>query len=926
MLILPLSTNGQYQSPKYDIKVKLLITKKILQVSQTIEFKNLKSASLKELYFNDWSNAYSSSKSPLAQRFTEEYDRRFYLGSKGIRGETSDLIIWINNQKVSWERLGNQLDIIKIKLDNDLKYEGLITINLNYKIKMPNAKFTGYGAVSNNEFYLKNCFIQLAPFIDGKWITNSNLDLEETSSLPSDFYLEWNLPKDLNINSNLTQTDVTEYSERKFIKQSINKVKEIQFHISQKEYVFYSINGINIGTDMEEVIKEFLDPRPSLFKIESFITDYFGKFPQNKILLSKMDYMKRPYYGLTVIPSVLKPFNDIFKFEIKALSVFLNHYLTEQFLLDPRENFWLTGGLHSLLLMEFIDQYYPNQKFLGTIPNKPILKTFLKNHTLSEVNFNHSFLYSSEYTLRRNIQQASLTSKSNLIKFNERISQPAYVAHGIRYAYNFHTKNKIIEAFKNQIRKIKSKEQLINSLKKETNIDWFFEDYLNNRNSIDLKFKNIKSSKDSIIVSLKQNQTSIIPYTLAQVRNDSIFESIDILKPKKFSQIKLKKIDAEYVVINPKVKIPEFNQQNNYRKLGGTGLKPLKFTFVKDLENEKKSQVFLTPKIDFNAYDGLTFGTKLSNKAFEKKPFIYELNPNYSSRLNNIVGSIGFNYINYNEDSSIYLTQFGLFASSFHYNENLRYKIFVPSIIMIKRPKNLRSNKREALSLSYVSVNREFGTDVISTPNYKIGNLKYLYSNKEAIRFLKFGINLESSNLFGKINLNSEFRHLFHDGRSISLRIFAGKFLWNNTKDTSYFDYSLNRPSDYLFRYNYLGRSDNDGIYSQQFILSEGGFKSKFTNPNANDYILASNLGFSIWKWIEVYTDFGLTKNKNIKTNYFYDSGLRINLLPDYLEFYFPIQNSENYVLNDNNYFSNMRFVLTVDLNNLKQLFTRRWF
>ena len=63
-----------------------------------------------------------------------------------------------------------------------------------------------------------------------------------------------------------------------------------------------------------------------------------------------------------------------------------------------------------------------------------------------------------------------------------------------------------------------------------------------------------------------------------------------------------------------------------------------------------------------------------------------------------------------------------------------------------------------------------------------------------------------------------------------------------------------------------------------------------------------------------------------MKENYFYDTGLRLNLVPDYLEFYFPIQNSENYVLNDQNYFSNVRFVLTIDINNLKQLFTRKWF
>jgi hypothetical protein len=41
------------------------------------------------------------------------------------------------------------------------------------------------------------------------------------------------------------------------------------------------------------------------------------------------------------------------------------------------------------------------------------------------------------------------------------------------------------------------------------------------------------------------------------------------------------------------------------------------------------------------------------------------------------------------------------------------------------------------------------------------------------------------------------------------------------------FSYAADRPTDYLFDYNYLGRSESTGLYSQQFILAEGGFKSK---------------------------------------------------------------------------------------------------
>ena len=57
---------------------------------------------------------------------------------------------------------------------------------------------------------------------------------------------------------------------------------------------------------------------------------------------------------------------------------------------------------------------------------------------------------------------------------------------------------------------------------------------------------------------------------------------------------------------------------------------------------------------------------------------------------------------------------------------------------------------------------------------------------------------------------------------------YFGKFLWNKLLDNSYFNYNLSRSGDYLFRNNYLGRSENTGILSQQFIMSGGGFKSFF--------------------------------------------------------------------------------------------------
>ena len=46
------------------------------------------------------------------------------------------------------------------------------------------------------------------------------------------------------------------------------------------------------------------------------------------------------------------------------------------------------------------------------------------------------------------------------------------------------------------------------------------------------------------------------------------------------------------------------------------------------------------------------------------------------------------------------------------------------------------------------------------------------------------------------------------NNRNFNLRLFAGTFLSNKTDpDSNFFSFALDRPTDYLFDFNYLGRS-----------------------------------------------------------------------------------------------------------------------
>ena len=96
-------------------------------------------------------------------------------------------------------------------------------------------------------------------------------------------------------------------------------------------------------------------------------------------------------------------------------------------------------------------------------------------------------------------------------------------------------------------------------------------------------------------------------------------------------------------------------------------------------------------------------------------------------------------------------------------------------------------------------------------------------------------------------------------------------------------------------------------------------------SPTSNNFMLTSNLNIGIWKWIEGYLDLGTLKNKNEDPRYFYGTGIRLNLLPDFFELYFPISSSNGFELNNYRYYNKIRFIVSYNLESLGKLFSRRW-
>ena len=913
LIISPLLKSQDINS--YNVNASLNIDEKTIEVSQIMKFKNTSTNILNEIFLEDWSNSYINNETKLAKRISDEYSRSFSFAKKRQRGFTviNELK---SNSKVTWSRYQGQSDLIRVKLEEPIKINESISIELKYTIKLPDSKFTGFGYDDKN-FYLKNWIIVFSNIYQDEWLNQSNLNLDDQSLKESTYNLNFSYKGSYNLNSNLNKGGISETNQIKTVElygSGINNVRlnlvvEDDFRSIQNEYIEIETDIFRVSDPLEVEIK--------FNRVSEFVTKYFDDTDKFKLLVPKSDYESNPFYGLNQLPSFISPFSDQFLEEIVFLKSFVKNYLNHKINLNKRDSHWFYNGLEIFLINKYISEFYPEVKFLGRLSRFGLIK----NYEISKINFNDLFLNYSEYVQRLNLHQLDDQSSESLTRINEEIASPYHSGIGLIYIESIIGDIEFKKLIKN-VSVINSRNELNNLFINypKTDLKWFIDDYLGNRQSIDLKIKKI----DIGSFSVSEKNDIELPYSVGLLKNDSIIYS-EIFN--KTGKIELPKIDFDYVAVNPIIKLPEFNRSNNwvYGK-SRSNLKPLKLKFVGDLENPKYRTIYYRPEITYNLYDGVSPGVNLINRGIKNRPLSFEIFTQYASKEETLVGSMNFRYQLNNEIKNNYSTLFNLYYNTNHYNENLRYQVFSPSIqINFRDNKNLRSKIRKSISLSMFSVDKENNIEnKNSLDKYSIFNLGYYYSDIGIIKYLKTSVNTEFSNNFGKINLVFDYRKLFNSNRQFQARIYLGKFFWNDDKFDN-FKYNLGRSGGYLFLDNYLGRSERTGLLSQQFIMAGGGFKSFFDDPTTNNFMLTSNLNIGIWKWVEGYLDLGMLKNKDSDSRYFYGTGLRLNLLPDFFELYFPVSSSNGFELNDFRYYNKIRFIVSYNLESLGKLFSRRW-
>ena len=183
---------------------------------------------------------------------------------------------------------------------------------------------------------------------------------------------------------------------------------------------------------------------------------------------------------------------------------------------------------------------------------------------------------------------------------------------------------------------------------------------------------------------------------------------------------------------------------------------------------------------------------------------------------------------------------------------------------------------------------------------------------------------------FVKASIEAKYRITFKGkNKGFDIRLFAGQFFIKNSTGPYKFRMAGQRGfQDYQYDDVFLGRTETQGVFSQQFTETDGNFKVPTSVGQTSDWLIALNLKTSIHKRIpiNIYADFGTYKDAKKafpgSKAIVWNAGLSVPVVANVFEIFFPLVSStdikDNLELSTKNYWQRIRF--TLNFNNINPL------
>jgi hypothetical protein len=573
--------------------------------------------------------------------------------------------------------------------------------------------------------------------------------------------------------------------------------------------------------------------------------------------------------------------------------------------------------------------------FLESIPNPPVLSGNLEGSMLSRImlidqhplSYQNNLLY--YFLARQGLDQPIASSTADFTPLNYQSILQAKTSIALQHLKAFLKPAVFYQGIESILQ---APDSLVpdstwaQAFRQRKPTDWFFENYWYSNRTTDYRITNIAKCNSIYAVTVKNHGSAAVPFPITGYKEGEEFITIWYPGHEGKRSLGFHHDSYDYVSVDGDMVTQDLNPRNNSRKESGflAGRKPLRFQFYTGVEDPHKEQVFFTPSGGFNIYDGLHGGFALFNSTIIPKKYEYRFEPNlstgiadfenpFSGGLWRITGRASFVHNHRPESGPFHRVTSGFFGSSFHYDDNLRFFRYSPFVRFWWRKSHPRNNHIHRSRIRFLALERQQAVEISSS--YRLLQFTHDYENISILRPCSLQAKTEISENFVKVQAEFDQRWMLPNSKWMSVRAFTGAFAYNSIGDqTDFFNFGLSGTQDYAFDYFLFGRSETSGFWSQQLLVTDGGFKTG-SDVFASSWMSAVNTYIPLLGPLGVFGDIGWADDFN---QTYWGYGIRLAFLTDFLEVYFPIQNQDRYLW-ENAYPREIRFIANFDINTIIQ-------
>lgn len=962
----------QYFQQKLNYKIDVLLDESENQLhgNMSLNYQNNSPDTLRFIYFHFWPNAYSSDQTPFVEQQLLNQDDDFYFAHDDKFGFMDSLHFTIKEKEAQLIFMDKAHEIGKVILPKPLLPKDRISLQCTFRVQVPQGSYSRMGH-SNGCFQISQWYPKPAVYDAKGWHSMPYLDQGEFYGEFGSFTVNILAKADQTIAASGNIIPLSTEEKNKVIalfpQRDLNlEYKVERYHLEQchdfawfaNPQFVYKKRKIKLDNGHEVLLQAYYPMGSS--RAWNNALNYL----ENSVRFYSQEVGHYPYDVCSAVEGPLSAGGGMEYPTITIIGEYWDPKTIELTIMHEVGHNWFYG------ILGFNERDYPWMDEGLNNSYQPLYETkyFAKDHPLNSLLGNLDFISKKADTLD-SYYLSYLMSASRHQDQAQNLKSQDYSAYN--YGSIIYYKSTMIfqflrdylgaEEYRNLMHEFFNKWKFkhpqpedfkaffIEHAKKD--VEWFFQNLMENRTYIDYGIRKIRTLQDSTLVRIK-NYGDSKSYFKIRALNDKA-EIIDEFWLAGFDgtkEVYIKGSDVSKVVIDPQLKMPDINRGNNVRSVHWTKNFP-KFKFLGSTPIQGEKIIYFTPTLAWNHYNKSMLGLALYNNPIFEKKWQYLIAPMYSFKrfnwngqamiLRNFYLKGKFQKLSLSYQFKKYAYDFQNAATDFDYNPYLNFmQNKFESKLYFQSPKN-NPAILQYLSYRYYQIEREYlAWPLDATPpiiaqveniTTSMHQLEWHYSNKSIVNPYDFGAQLEMNTEVGKISSFANYSLSLAPKKSIDLHFFGGGFLYNNTDGSNINPYyfkmsSYSGSDDYLFDLPYAARNQaiGSGVYAQQMYNVEGNFVIQ--TPLGNSWKWIGNVGIHsslpIVNFIKAFAHFGIYPDYlTNKATFLYEGGLYFNFFGDGFQLYFPflwsqeIQDVE--ILNNREAYKNkIRFQMRLDLTN----------